>query len=57
MLAAFVGSAGGALVASLLPRSAFDPIILAVLVLVGAYVWFKPGVGDLTRLRFRGGHT
>ncbi len=42
MLAAFVGSAGGALVASLLPRSAFDPIILVVLVLVGGYVWFKP---------------
>jgi uncharacterized membrane protein YfcA len=55
MLAAFVGSAGGALVASLLPRSAFDPIILAVLVLVGGYVWFKPSVGELTSLRFRGG--
>src|ERR687894_1569494 len=55
MLAAFVGSAGGALVASMLPRSAFDPIILVVLVLVGAYVWFRPSVGDLTRLRFSGG--
>ena len=55
MLAAFVGSAGGAVVASLLPRSAFDPIILVVLVLVGAYVWFRPSVGDLTRLRFSGG--
>jgi uncharacterized membrane protein YfcA len=36
MLAAFVGSFGGALVASLLPRRAFDPIILVALVLVGA---------------------
>ncbi len=55
MLAAFVGSTGGALVASLMPRSAFDPIILVVLVLVGGYVWFKPSVGELTRLRFQGG--
>lgn len=55
MLAAFVGSFGGALVASLMPRSAFDPIILVALVLVGAYVWFKPSVGSLTQLRFSGG--
>lgn len=55
MLAAFAGSLGGAFVASLLPRSAFDPIILVVLVLVGAYVWFKPSVGTLTALRYSGG--
>lgn len=55
MLAAFVGSIGGALVASMLPRSAFDPIILLVLVVVGAYVWFRPSVGTLTNLRFSGG--
>ena len=55
MLAAFVGSFGGALVASLMPRSAFDPIILVALVLVGAYVWFKPSVGSLTQLRYSGG--
>ena len=55
MAAAFVGSVGGALVASLLPRSAFDPIILVVLVLVGTYVWFRPSVGTLTALRFSGG--
>lgn len=53
---AFVGAFGGALVASLVPRSAFDPIVLVVLVLVGAYVWFKPSVGDVTLLRFSGGH-
>ncbi len=55
MLAAFVGSFGGALVASMMPRSAFDPIILVALVLVGSYVWFKPSVGQLTKLRFSGG--
>jgi uncharacterized membrane protein YfcA len=55
MVAAFVGSFGGALVASLMPRSAFDPVILVALVLVGSYVWFKPSVGSLTKLRFSGG--
>ncbi|NYG56829.1 TSUP family transporter [Nocardioides perillae] len=54
MLLAFVGSALGALVASLIPRSAFDPIVLVVLVLVGAYVLFKPSIGAVTRLRFAG---
>ncbi|WP_310528707.1 TSUP family transporter [Nocardioides sp.] len=55
MLAAFVGSFGGALVATLMPRSAFDPVILVALVLVGSYVWFRPSVGALTQLRFSGG--
>ena len=55
MLAAGIGAACGALVASAMPRSAFDPIILVVLVLVGGYVWFKPSVGELTNLRFQGG--
>lgn len=51
---AFLGAIGGAVVASLIPKSAFNPIILAVLVLVGAYVLFKPDVGELTELRFTG---
>jgi uncharacterized membrane protein YfcA len=55
MLAAGLGSVGGALVASMLPRSAFDPIILVVLVLVGGYVLANPDVGQLTALRFSGG--
>ena len=52
---AFLGAAAGAGVAFLIPRSAFNPIILAVLILVGAYVLLKPDVGELTELRF-GGH-
>ena len=52
---AFLGAAGGAGVAFLIPRSAFNPIILVVLVLVGAYVLLKPEIGQLTELRF-GGH-
>ena len=55
MILAFVGSVGGAVAASLIPESAFNPIILAVLVLVGGYVLFKPDVGQLTELRFSGG--
>ena len=54
MLLAFTGSALGALVASRLPRSAFDPIVLVVLVLVGAYVLLRPAIGETTDLRFTG---
>jgi uncharacterized membrane protein YfcA len=54
MLLAFAGSLGGALVASKIPKEAFDPIVLAVLVLVGGYVLFKPSLGEITMLRFSG---
>ena len=56
MLLAFVGSALGALVASQLPRSAFDPIVLVALVVVGAYVVARPTLGGATVLRFAGHH-
>jgi uncharacterized membrane protein YfcA len=56
MLLAFLGSLGGAVVASFIPKSAFDPIVLVVLVLVGAYVLFKPSIGTVTELRFAGHH-
>ena len=54
MLLAFTGSLAGAVVASHIPRDAFDPIVLVVLVLVGAYVLLKPSIGEITRLRFSG---
>lgn len=54
MLFAFAGSVGGALVASLVPRSAFDPIVLVVLVVVGTYVLLKPTLGEVTALRWNG---
>jgi uncharacterized protein len=54
MALAFAGSLLGALLASRIPAEAFDPIVLAVLVLVGAYVLFKPDLGDVTKLRFSG---
>jgi uncharacterized membrane protein YfcA len=54
MVCAFLGSVGGAFVASLIPRTAFDPIILVVLVVVGTYVVLKPELGAVTALRFAG---
>ena len=54
MLLAFLGSLGGAVLASHLPRSVFDPVILVVLVVVGAYVLLTPSIGDVTQLRFSG---
>lgn len=54
MALALVGSFGGALVASQVPREAFEPIVLLVLVAVGAYVVLKPSLGEATALRFSG---
>ncbi len=54
MLLAFLGSLAGAVVASHLPRSAFDPIILVVLIVVGGYVLVRPALGEVTELRFTG---
>jgi uncharacterized membrane protein YfcA len=56
MLLAFTGSLAGAFVASHIPKSAFDPIILVVLVVVGAYTLLKPDIGHVTELRFAGHH-
>lgn len=56
MLFAFLGSALGALVATKIPKEAFSPIVLAALILVGAYVLFKPTLGSDTELRFAGHH-
>jgi uncharacterized protein len=54
MLFAFVGSVLGALVATQIPREAFEPIVLVALVVVGAYVLLKPSLGEETALRFSG---
>jgi uncharacterized protein len=54
MLFAFAGSAAGAAVASQVPRSAFEPIVLVALIVVGAYVVLKPELGEQTALRFSG---
>lgn len=54
MALAFAGSALGALVATQIPKRAFDPIVLVALVLVGGYVLLKPRLGEQTALRFAG---
>ncbi len=54
MLFAFLGSAAGAAVAYLIPRSAFEPIVLVALLVVGAYVLLRPELGDVTELRWDG---
>jgi uncharacterized membrane protein YfcA len=55
MALAFAGAVLGALVASQLPRDAFEPIVLVVLVVVGLYVLLKPDIGAETVLRHEGG--
>jgi uncharacterized membrane protein YfcA len=54
MASAFVGSVGGAFLGSHISDSAFDPIVLVVLVVVGAYVLFRPRLGESTELRYEG---
>lgn len=54
MLCALVGSLCGALVASQIPREAFEPIVLVVLLVVGGYVLATPELGRTSLLRFSG---
>ena len=51
-LAAFAGSVGGAAMAFLISKEAFNPIILAVLVAVGLYTLLRPTMGRMQQLRF-----
>lgn len=51
---AFLGSFAGALLASHIPKEAFQPIVLVVLIAVGAYVLLRPEIGAQTALRFSG---
>lgn len=51
---AFLGSMGGALISSHLPRSAFNPVVFVVLIAVGAYTVLTPRLGLETMLRFQG---
>lgn len=51
---AFLGSALGALVASHIPREAFNPIVFVALVVVGTITVAKPRLGAETALRHTG---
>jgi uncharacterized protein len=54
MACAFAGSVVGALLGSHISETAFDPIVLVVLIVVGAYVVVRPHVGETTLLRYDG---
>lgn len=50
-LPAFLGSAGGAVLASKIPTSSMRPMVLALLIVVAIYTWFKPDLGKFENLR------
>jgi len=51
---AYAGAIGGAVIGLHIPKAAFDPIILVLLVAVGLYTLLKPALGEVTRLRWAG---
>jgi uncharacterized protein len=51
---AFVGSGAGAASASLLPTSAFRPLVLGLLIAVFAYTALQPRIGESEALRYDG---
>jgi len=51
---AFLGAIGGAFIGVHIPKSAFNPIVLVMLLLVGAYTLLKPDLGSVTALRHAG---
>ncbi|NQW74372.1 MAG: TSUP family transporter [Candidatus Planktophila sp.] len=48
---AFVGSAGGASLASSIPTSSMRPLVLILLIVVAIYTWLKPDLGKIELLR------
>jgi uncharacterized membrane protein YfcA len=50
-LPAFLGSAGGAILASRIPTSSMKPMVLVLLIIVAVYTWFKPDLGKFENLR------
>ena len=51
---AYIGSIGGAIIGLHSPKAAFNPIILVLLVLVGAYTVLKPDLGKESIRRYDG---
>ncbi|HVE98728.1 MAG TPA: TSUP family transporter [Mycobacteriales bacterium] len=54
VVAAVIGSAGGAACASLLPQSVFRPLVLVLLVAVAIYTVRRPALGAEQNLRWSG---
>jgi uncharacterized membrane protein YfcA len=53
-VAAFVGAAGGAATASVIPVAAFRPIIVGLLAIVWLWTLLTPAMGAVEQLRFAG---
>lgn len=51
---AFLGSVGGAVLGLHIPKSAFNPIIFVMLLVVGSYTLLRPELGRETSLRYSG---
>ena len=51
-LPAFLGSAGGAALASKIPTNSMRPMVLVLLIVVAIYTWFKPDLGKFENLKF-----
>ncbi len=51
---AYVGAIVGALIGLHIPKAAFNPIILVMLIAVGAYTLLTPSLGEATVLRWSG---
>jgi uncharacterized membrane protein YfcA len=51
---AYLGAVVGALIGLHIPKAAFNPVILVLLVAVGAYTLLTPSLGEETVLRFAG---
>jgi len=52
-LPAFIGSAMGASVATKIPRDAFRPIILFLLIIVAIYTYLRKELGQVASAKFR----
>ena len=52
---AFLGSAGGAVLASKIPTSSMRPMVLLLLIVVAIYSWFKPDLGKFENLKHQSG--
>lgn len=52
--AAFAGSAAGSSAARFVPKEVLTPVVLAAVVLVGAYTWFRPELGRVHESRHEG---
>ena len=52
---AFLGSAGGAVLASKIPTSSMRPMVLLLLIVVAIYTWFKPDLGKFENLKHPSG--